>query len=188
MKKRTLLLFVLLEFFLFFSCVEDVDFTQAESIAIHPIYDISLIYFNEPAISYVNSEGIEQNTIKDSVNIDIFSQDFFIDNVSKIEFLLEATNSINRAQTAAVAFFNASNTLEYSFQFTIPASTDNQEITIEHIEVLEGANLQAIQNTTWLELTVELHASEDGSTLNENSPGTIKLRSKATVYLNINSS
>ncbi|MEM6686856.1 MAG: hypothetical protein AAF617_13815, partial [Bacteroidota bacterium] len=43
--------------FFFASCVEDVDFEQAEDIAISPVVESSLIFFDFPASQFSESTG-----------------------------------------------------------------------------------------------------------------------------------
>ena len=170
------------------SCVKDVDFNQAENLAFSPILDASLLHFEEPASSFVDDDGTERVTIVDSVDIDVFQNQYVVDNLIKAELLFESTNTINRAYEAKVEFFDAENVLQYTFTYAVPRSPDNLDVVVTHLEVFENDSLIALKATEKLVLTLILEESEDGSILTENSPGELKFRSKGTFYLNIDTS
>ncbi|MFD2543553.1 hypothetical protein ACFSSB_14570 [Lacinutrix gracilariae] len=169
------------------ACVSDIDFSQSESFAISPIIDASVIYFDTPASSFVN--GItEQSIVRDSVNVDVFADAFTVDNLTKAIFLFEVTNTINRSFQAQVDLLDQANVLQHSFSFSVAASLNQEEILAEHLEIFENQSLQAFKQTTKLVITLTLMPSNDGSILTEESPGNLKFRSKATFYLNLDTS
>ena len=170
------------------ACVNDVDFTQSEDFAISPTLDASLIYFEESASSFLDNNGLEQTIVRDSVNIDIFNDQFTVDNLIKADFLFEVTNSINRSFQAQVDFLDQTDALQHSFTFSVSASPTNQDILIEHLETFENESLQALKQSTKLIITLTLMPSNDGSVLDENTPGMLKFKSKATFYLLIDTS
>lgn len=173
---------------LFSACVNDVDFTQGEDFAISPTLDASLIYFEEPASSFVDEDGVEQTIVRDSVNIEIFNDQFTVDNLIKAAFLFEVTNSINRAYQAQIELLDETDVLQHSFNFSVDTSPTNQEIVVEHLEIFENESLLALKQSTRLIITLTLMPSNDGSLLDENSPGMLKFKSKATFYLLIDTS
>jgi len=166
------------------SCIKDVDFQQAQNVAISPIFDVSLIYFQEPASSFVN-DGVEMQVTQDTLRIDIFSDQFIVDNLIKAEFLFEGVNTINRAYEAKIDFLDDNDALQHTFTLSIPASPNNIEIITEEIEIFEDNTLDALKMTTRLVFTLTLFDSDDGSILTENSPGLLRFRSKGTFYFNI---
>ncbi|MBU2939360.1 hypothetical protein KO494_07390 [Lacinutrix sp. C3R15] len=169
------------------ACVSDIDFSQSESLTISPTLDASVIYFDTPASTFVG-EGEEQTIVRDSVNVDVFTDAFIVDNVAKVLFLFEATNTINRNFQAQVDLLDQANVLQHTFTFSVAASLNQEEILAEHLEIFENQSLQAFKQTTKLVITLTLMPSNDGSILTEDSPGNLQFRSKATFYLNIDSS
>lgn len=170
------------------SCIKDVDFSQAENLSISPALEVSVLHFEEPASTFLDNDGLELITVTDSVNIEIFSDDFVVNNLIKADFTFETTNTINRAYDAQIDFYNDLYELQHTFNFGVGASTNNQEVVVEYIEVFEGLELEALKTTTNLVLTLTLHPSTDGSTLDENSFGNLELKSKASFYFEINTS
>lgn len=170
------------------SCIKDVDFDQAENFVISPVVVSSFIFIEEPANRFVDN-GIEITTIRDSIkNIEILSDQFVADNLIKAEFLFETTNSVNRAFQVQVEFFNDAFELQEISSFTVLQSPLNEEIISESTKTFEGNSLEALKATSQIVITLTLLPSSDGSILNENSIGQLRLRSKATFYFDIDSS
>lgn len=170
---------------LFFSCTKEVDFDQANDLVLEPVIASDLIFFNAPATKfYVN--GSQQSTVKDSVVIDLFNRDFVVDHLVKAEFVFETTNSINKAFSVQIGFFDANNQEQHSFTISSPASPTNTDIVTTHTEVFENSTLQALKASNNVVLT--LQALSGGDPLNDNTPGSIQLKSKGIFYLNIQES
>ncbi len=170
------------------ACIKDVDFDQAEDLSVTPALEVSILHFDESAITFIDEDGLELTTVRDSVSIEIFSDDFVVDNLVKADFSFETTNTINRAYDAQIDFYNDLYELQHSFNFGVGASANNQDIVVEYVEVFEGQGLDALKATTNLVLTLTLQPSSDGSILNDDSLGNLKLRSKGSFYFEINTS
>lgn len=171
-----------------FSCVENVDFNQAEEIILTPTLESSLIFFEEPVTTFIDNSGVEIPTITDSVIIEIFNDEFVKDNLQKAVLQFEATNSINRSFEAKVDFLDVLDELQHTLTFIVAPSVNGEEVITESIETFEGDNLEALKATNKLLLTLTILPSADGSTLDGNSTGTLSFRSKGTFFFNINTS
>lgn len=168
----------------FISCVKDVDFSQAENISISPIAESSL-FFSKIEASRFSFNGTEITTIRDSItNIDLFENDYFTDNLIKAEINLEISNTIDRTFTLQMDYFNANNDLlGISFPVTIlPLLTEQT-----HTEVYENLTLDELKTITKIRITYTLEPSSDGSVIDDNTPGEIDFKSKAILYLQIDS-
>lgn len=183
---RTLLQFgcVILFIGIMTSCVKDVDFDQADDLLVTPAMEISLVRFNEPASRFTEN-GQEVSVIRDSVRIEIFNDDFVVDNLRRAEFLFETTNSIDRAFDAEILFLNDANELQHIIEFGVEASDTNQELVSVTEEIFENDAIAELTATTKLLLTFTMQDSVDGSLLNENSLGSLKLRSKGSFYIDL---
>jgi len=174
--------------FVSFSCVKNIDFDQAEGVVLTPTLESSLLFFEEPAITFVDNSGAEISTITDSVIIEIFSDEFVKDNLQKAILQFEGTNSINRSFEARVEFLDVLDELQHTLTFIVAPSVSNDEVITESIETFEGVSLEALKETNKLFLTLTMLPSADGSTLDSNSIGTLNFRSKGTFFFNINTS
>lgn len=179
LKKVFLLVFSLM---LLSSCVKDVDFDQADTFVIDPVIDSSFIFFNEPATSFLEEDGSEASVVLDTVRVEVFTDDFIVDNLVKAEFTFEGINTINRAYTAAIDFLNDDDEIQHTTNLAIPASPTNQPIEVVVVETFEGIPLEAVKNSTQLAFTLELQASDDGTIIDENTVGDLSFRSKGAFY------
>ncbi|WP_330444542.1 hypothetical protein Q4Q34_11390 [Flavivirga abyssicola] len=174
--------FLIIALFLsLFSCTKEVDFEQADDFEISPVIESSLIFFDEPASSFlVNSTEII--SIKDSIEIELFNNEFIIDNLIKADFVFEATNSINKAFQIQVDFINDAGQQVHMSTLEALPSTDGRDVISNHIEVFVDDELEALKNTSKMVFTLDLLP---GSIIDPATSGRIKLKSKAIFYLNI---
>ena len=169
------------------SCVKDVDFDQANSFAINPVLETSIVYFNEPANTFfVNDAGEEIEEAQDATVIKVFNDDFLVDNLIKAIFTFKITNSVKRGFQTRIDFLNTEEEVQHTFTVNTMASTNNEDIITDYIEVFEGDALVALKATNKIVFTAILSPSTDGSVINQNTIGRIELKSKATFFLNIN--
>ena len=167
------------------SCVKDVDFDQTEDIVLTPTITSSIV-FTEVEASRFSEDGMELETVRDSVaNIEIFTDQFVIDNLVRAELVFEATNSINRTFSLEIQFLNDANELQNEFSFDALPSNFGNDVVSEHIEVFEDESLEALKTSRKMVLTLRLQPSTDGSSLDENSTGKVGLKSKGIFYFNI---
>jgi len=167
--------------FLFASCVEDVDFEQAEDIAISPVVESSLIFFDFPASQFSEPTGTAIVEESDSLELDLFGDDFFRDYLTRAEFFFEVTNSIDRLFRADIIMYDENDQITHVFSIDVIPDGNNEVITT-HTEVFEDALLDQLRNTTRLEFVLSMFPSTTGIPLDENSIGNIKMRSKATLF------
>ncbi len=163
------------------SCVEDVDFEQAEDIALSPVVESSLIFFDFPASQFSESTGTAIVVESDELELDIFNDDFFRDNLIRSEFFFEVTNSIDRFFRADIIMYDENNQITYAFSIDITPDGNNEVITT-HTEVFEDASLEQLINTVRMEFVLSMFPSPTGIPLDENSIGNISMRSKATLF------
>lgn len=170
-----------LVFMCFFSCSSDLDFNQASDLKLMPVVEGNLSYFDIPATAFVANDGSEYDLAFDSQNFDIFRDKYFNSYLQKADFDFEITNTINRAFTATIVLLDANNDPLYTIRFDIRAYSGTTN-TISKTEIFEGAKLAMLKSTREMGF---LLAIKPGPALNQNSTGSLKLRSSATVYLEI---
>lgn len=182
-KKELKYIFIFLCFILL-TCTEEVDFDQANDFHVSPVVESSPIFFNESANQFVE-EGEGINTIQDDLLINIFNDQFIIDNLTKAEFVFDIVNSIDRSFSLQVEFLNEMDNILHIMTINVAASPSNEKVYQTHIETFEGASLLALKKTQKMSFTLNL---TKGSPITKNSLGIIQLKSKAIFYLDIDSS
>jgi len=165
----------------FYSCAEEVDFTQAEDLLLSPVLESSLVFFDESANVFLDN-GTEINVPSDFIIVDFFDNQFIKDNLIKAEFIFETLNTINRDFELRIDFYNAASELHHTFTVTEDASPTNSDVVTTYTEVFEGDVLEALKNTKVLNFTLTMLS---GEAINENTLGQITLKSKAVFYFNI---
>ncbi|WP_046745120.1 hypothetical protein [Kordia zhangzhouensis] len=166
------------------SCVKDVDFEQAENITISPVLEASLLFFDFPASEFQEPTGTAIVTVGDELEFDIFNDDFLRDNLVRTEFFFEITNSIDRTFRADIIMYDENDQVVYAFDITVFPDGNNEVVTT-HTEVFEDALLTQLQQTVRIELVLSMFPSQTGIPLDDNSIGRIKMRSKATLFFQI---
>ena len=141
---RVVGLFILLLFS--FSCASDLDYDQANDLKLEPVFVANLAYFDVPANEFVTN-GVEQSVIFDTPTVDVFNDDFFRDNLKKVEFFFEMENTINRAYSVDLVFLDNNNQRVHATNFTVPeyAGAENK---VTKTEIFENAQLDLLKRTT----------------------------------------
>ena len=160
-----------------FSCSSDLDFNQTKNLRLEPTYVANLVYFDIPASEFVTN-GIETPQFIDRSTVDIFNNTFFVNDLIKTDLDFEINNTIARAYTLDVKFFNAIGTQLDNISIAVPAYYGATNAVTQK-EVFQGARLTTLKNTTRIQMTLRMAA---GTALTESSTGTIKMRSGVTAY------
>jgi hypothetical protein len=168
-------IFILSIFFL--SCSSDLDFDQVYDVKLEPVMVANLATFDVPANAFV-TDGIEQNAAGDLMNFDIFRDNYFNDSIKRADFFFEIDNTINRAYRIDLFLLDANNAPLYNIPFDVPAYTGIPNL-VTKTEIFQNAKLDQLKKTTKIAFVITMMP---GSALSENSLGSLKLRSSATVY------
>lgn len=177
-------IFPILFLLLITSCVKDVDFEQAEDLSITPVLEASLLFFDFSAPEFQEPTGTALVIEQDALELDIFNDEFLRDNLVRAEFFFEVTNSIDRTFRADIIMFDVDGNVTNAFDISIAAGGTN-EIQETHTEVFEGATLDQLKNTTSMQFILTMFPSLTGDPLDATSTGNIKMRSKATLFFEI---
>ncbi|WP_281335940.1 hypothetical protein [Flavobacterium eburneipallidum] len=171
---------VLILAFFSFSCSSDLDFDQAYDVKLEPVIEANLATFEIQAHQFVVN-GMEQNVAGDVLDLDVFNDDFFNENLTRADFDFEINNTINRAFRVSVYLLDDDDTILYTIPFNVPAYSGAVN-TISKEEIFEKVKVNILKNTTKIAFVAALLP---GPTLSENSLGSLKLRSSATIYLTV---
>lgn len=178
--QNKILPFIILSLF-FVSCSSDLNFDQVDDFKLQPVLVGNLAYFNVPANQFVDN-GVEQIITSDVQEFDVFKEKFLRDDVVKAEFDFEIENTINRAFTVKLLLISEDNKTLETITLLVPAYSGSSNVIKYPTEVFENQRLALLKQTTKAGFVLQMDA---GPPLNENSPGSLKLRSGATVYMEI---
>ncbi|WP_418263540.1 hypothetical protein [Flavobacterium faecale] len=183
MKKKPIIykiLSLLLMLSMSYSCSSELDFDQVNEFKINPIIVANLTYFDVPAHEFVTN-GVETNAAFAALNFDAFRDSFFRDNLVRADLFFEITNTINRAYVIDLVMLNKADQIVYAINFNVPASSGAPQV-VTKTELFQGAKLDLLKQTDKMGFRLVM---PPGTPLTENSPGSLKLRSSATVYMEI---
>lgn len=187
--KRLIPLFTGLTSLVFFACVEDVDFDQIEDVVLTPVYEVDLIYSEFDTDDYIDNQlppdtPIPVPPIRDTLNYDLTSTDFAIENLERIELTFEFRNTIETSFEFSYQFLSSSNQPLGRVRtiFVVPGDGENTQPIISFSDpnpvVINNQELNQLSNAT--RLATELRVNN----ANSNLRGKLELRSKAAYYIN----
>jgi hypothetical protein len=164
---------------LFISCSSDLDFEQTQDLKLSPIMTGNFASFDIKATQFVSS-GVEQNSVSQELSFDIVKQESSTKYLNRADFYLEFTNTINRAYSISVNFLDESNLKLDSFELEVPAYASGDPIIVPRTEIFKTTRLDLFRKAN--KVKFEVLMSPTGATLTNNSLGSLKMRSSATVY------
>ncbi|WP_189360261.1 hypothetical protein [Algibacter mikhailovii] len=166
---------------LFFSCVKEVDFDQANDLELTPVMSSSLVFFDESASSFVES-GSEIDIIQEFLIIDLFTDTFIVENLVKAEFVFLGKNALNRDVNLQVDFLDDLDVLVHRFSIEQEAAVEGSEVFTEYIETFEGDTLLALKSTIKIVFTLRLIAEDP---IPDDITGRVELQSSSNFYFKI---
>lgn len=161
-------------------CVKDVDFNQVDDIEIKSVYIVSLVHFNLYASDFLDDDLNELTHLEDFVLPRIKGN--HIDDIAKIEFTFNFSNSFSRDFLATVFFYDANDNVVYHLNpvIEIEKNTENVETVITVIP----PDIETIYTATKAGFFIHL-LSDENEVLTTQSQGDLNLKSSLTLYLNV---
>lgn len=161
------------------SCINNADFDQVD-VNLDPIFNVPLVFFEVNQFDFLDdTNGAEIPIIADITDIDIFQSTTVINNLERVDLILNITKEFPRSFIVNVDLLNDANIETYSFQtVSLPEGLDFLEIR-ENIIISENPN---ILNTTRMRVRLNLLASPN-MPLDPDADWSIEFRSVGVFYL-----
>lgn len=157
--------------------MKDTDFDQAENIALTPVVELNLIYFNVVAQEFFDS--ISSNpilTIRDTTELRFLDDGGVQESLKRAEFYFKFTNSIPREFSVNFQFLNVLNVETYATQTTVSEGAEANPIITEFTQNVEGEDILNLTQADKVVVSVTIPSSD------ENLEGSLNLKSKTTYY------
>ncbi|MBQ4821472.1 hypothetical protein [Aquimarina sp. MMG016] len=179
--------------FLTVSCVKDVDFNQLDDAVLTPVFEADFIYSQFDIEEFI-PDGLPPDTeftipverLRDTINYDLTSTDFAIENLDRVELTIEVRNTIERDFSIVFQFLTADGTAIGEL-YNVPVAAGMGAGTAPVVS-FSNPNPIVLDNPTLVELAnarrVYTEILIPAPPLNTNLRGVIDLRSKATYYIN----
>lgn len=163
------------------SCVNEVDFDQANDLSIQSKYVASFAYFNFDQHLFLDALGNEVHVISDQTDVPLSSNTFYKKNLVRAEFQYKVSNTFNRTMVITLRFYDANNRQTYQFlPITIPPNTQNQIFT----ETVSGFGLNNFLNSSWVAIDVIL-VPNPSVIINPAIPKNLNVQLSGQFYFNI---
>ncbi|QQX75402.1 MULTISPECIES: hypothetical protein [Aequorivita] len=163
---------------LFSACIKDTDFDQAEEIALTPIVELDLIYFNLRADQFydtINSTPVL--TVTDTTEIKFLDDSSLQESLKRAEFYFKFTNSIPRTFQVDFQFLSETNDTTYVAGTSVIEGMPAAPVITEFIENVEEDDILRLTQANKVVVSVTIPSS------NESLEGTLNLKSKTTYFL-----
>lgn len=167
-------------FLILVGCTKDVDFDQIDDVEIESTYIASLTYFNLVADDFLDEDLNELSQIEDFVMPDLNPEN--VENVLKLEFTFQFSNSFSRDFRATVLFFDADGNVVYQLEPPIDIARNTSEV--QTVIFVVPPDIETIYGATTAGFFMEL-IGEEGEMLSPDSPGILNLQSSLTLYLSV---
>ncbi|TCI92534.1 hypothetical protein [Tenacibaculum sp. M341] len=177
LKVKFLLLFIPL---LFTACVDNIDFEQANDLRATPAISVSLVNSSVTQDQLVIS-GVEIDLPPQRSEFTILDNDTARNDLERILFNFEISNGFDREFLLTFTFLDESGNTTHEIDLNIinnVSSIFNEEIII--------ANNSNFLNSRFLEVSLTILPSLDGSIIDVNTPATLIFKSAGTFYFNLN--
>lgn len=181
MKKNLLPLCLgVLSSILFFSCVRDTDFSQAEEVTLTPKVALNLIHFDLDAGEFFDvTTGLPILTVTDTTEIRFLDDTETQESLLRAEFRFLFTNSIERTFATDFTFISEEGMPTYVASTEVAAGSPSEPVETEFLEVVEGESLLNLTQANRVVVTVAIPSAD--ATLE----GQLNLKSATTYYLEI---
>lgn len=162
----------------FTACIKDTNFDQAEDIALTPVVELDLIYFNLRADQFYDTINSNQIlTVRDTTDIKFLDDSSLQESLKRAEFYFKFTNSIPRSFQVDFQFLSELNDTTYVAQTSVNQGLPNAPVITEFVENVEGDAILQITKANKVVVSVTIPSSD------ENLEGTLNLKSKTTYFL-----
>ncbi len=177
-KTLSLPIFVVCVCLFFTACIQDTDFDQAEDIALTPVVELDLIYFNLQANRFYDTINSTQIlTVRDSTEIRFLDDSTLQESLKRAEFYFKFTNSIPRNFQVDFQFLSELNDTTYVTATNVAEGTLATPVITEFTENVEGEDILRLTQANKVVVSVTIPSSD------ENLEGTLNLKSKTTYFL-----
>ena len=164
------------------SCTDNIDFEQANDFVITPTVNLDLSSFSlvqEDFIGVNTNEFITE--VNDTTQLELFNEQFFRENVTQVDFVLEFENTFDTFFESQVIFLNSNNVEELSIMLDVAPGNDNDPTIASLVRTVAGEDLVALTGSD--SFVIQLIPEELPNPLE----GALSFQSRAVYFLEIDS-
>ena len=131
--------------------------------------------------NFQSSSGSPIAVVQDYYVVELFDDEFVVDNLTKAELFFEFTNSMAIQMNASLVFQDASDAVLHMVSVNVLAGSLVNPVVTNHTEVFENITLDALKQTKKIAVVLTVPSgvvvAQDGANL--------IMKSKGTFYMNV---
>lgn len=141
--------------FLLTSCFKDIDFGQAENIALEPDLEVDLLFYQLNETDFLDSETSQfTSVIRDTVRLEFLDDDYIQDGLMYAALRFRHENNFPYEIKSNIRFLRENNRNQFNVVYTIPAGSEASSSVVDTTYVLEGNDIVDIRRS--IKMVVEL--------------------------------
>lgn len=161
----------------FTACIKNTDFDQGENIALTPIIDLNLVYFDLRTSDFYDSiNSIPIQTVRDTTEIKFLDDSTLQEDLERVEFYFKFTNSIPRNFQVDFQFLSENNDTTYVTETAVDQGMPSTPVITELIQNVEGDAILQLTQANKIVISVSMPPSS------ETLEGVLNLKSRATYF------
>lgn len=162
------------------SCAKDVDFDQASQVALRPVVELNLIFFDLEASTFLGQENGQFNqTVRDTTEIRFLDDTGTQESLQRMDFLFQFTNSFDRSFLVDFQFITEDNDTAYTIQAAVAPGSLSAPNETEVLQVVEGEDILNLTMANRLVVAVNIDS------VDPSLEGLLNLQSKTTYFFEI---
>ena len=165
-------------FFVLTSCYESLDFNQLDNFVSKPVFTFSLNYFSLVPSQFFSPSGVQESTISDVTNLEIFQYDNSTIDIVKLDFNAEIKNDFDREVTISVEFLDNENRVVHTLN---SMTVTSKNLIYKYFEEIEIASNPDLLNSIKVKISIELE--DTGTSLDPNDTSEFEFKSAVTLYI-----
>ena len=140
---------------LFSSCFKDVDFSQAEDIALEPDLEVDLLYYQLDETDFLDSETSQYTPIiSDTVRLEFLDDDYIQDGLMYAALRFKHENRFPHEINSRIKFLGENGGRQFQVNYTIPQGSSEASSVVDSTRVLEGNEINKLRRS--IKMVVEL--------------------------------
>ena len=166
---------------LFSTCMSKLDFDQADSLRIHPVFDADMFYIDINNDNLVDSQHRFRSVIQDTISFGIFEDGKVRDDFEKAEIWVGFTNTFQRRFDTQYFFIDANGVPVEQNSFSIYLAAQGSTVQGEELFVFDKNTNPNFIN--FRKIVVKVIVSPEGLPVEDEH---LHIQTKGKFYINTN--
>jgi len=146
------------------SCFKDVDFGQAQDIALEPDLEVDLLYYQLNETDFQDSEtNAYTPVIRDTVRLEFLDDDYIQDGLMYAALRFKHQNRFPYQINSNIKFLGENGNNQFNVAYIIPEGSETASTVVDTTRILEGNEIVRLRRS--IQMVVELEVVGAGKEL-----------------------